>query len=218
MQATMRLWWLACVGMAAARAEWKPVEGRLLTRWATNVAPDAVWPEYPRPQMAREAWQHLNGLWDYAIVPKDTTRPERWDGKILVPFAVESALSGVGRTIGREHRLWYRRHFQVPAEWAGRHVLLHFGAVDWDAIVWVNGQKVGSHRGGYDAFSFDMTEALRPGNAEQEVVVSVWDPPTPAFSRAANNRSGPAAFGTQQSPAFGRRHGSNQCPPPISPN
>ena len=120
-------------------------------------------------------WLNLNGLWSYAIVAKDAPQPTKWDGEILVPFAVESALSGVMKPVGEKKRLWYRRTFTVPAAWKGKNVLLHFGAVDWEATVWVNGKELGTHRGGYDGFSFDITEALKPGGA-QEIVVAVWDP------------------------------------------
>ncbi|MBU4460291.1 MAG: hypothetical protein KJ579_06970, partial [Verrucomicrobia bacterium] len=170
------------VATAAGAADWAPVRGRPMTRWAKEVSPDSVLsPVYPRPQMVREAWTNLNGLWDYAIVAKDAATPGAWDGKILVPFAVESALSGVGKAVGPEQRLWYRRSFKVPAAWAGQRVLLHFGAVDWDATVWVNGKELGSHRGGYDAFSFDVTDALQPDGGTQELVVSAWDPTDAGF-------------------------------------
>ncbi len=92
-----------------------------------------------------------------------------------MPFAVESALSGVMKPVGPDNRLWYRRQFTFPADWQGQRILLHFGAVDWDATVWVNGHEIGSHRGGYDPFTFDITKALKPGPV-QEVVLSVWDP------------------------------------------
>jgi len=96
----------------AAAAEWKPAGDTMLTRWAADVDPQRPLPEYPRPQLVREAWQNLNGPWEYAITPKDTeTVPGAFDGTILVPFAVESALSGVGRTVGPDNRLWYRRAF-----------------------------------------------------------------------------------------------------------
>ncbi len=146
-----------------------------MTRWAEEVSPESVWPEYPRPMMVRAKWQNLNGLWDYAIRPKDAAGPQKTDGKILVPFAAESALSGVGKTVGPDNRLWYRRAFEVPADWSGQRVLLHFGAVDWEATVSVNGRELGTHRGGYDPFSFDITDCLK-SVGPQEVVVSVWDP------------------------------------------
>lgn len=162
--------------LAQARAqEWKPAEGPLMTRWAKDVSPDNVLPEYPRPQMVRKEWRNLNGLWDYAIRPKGEGKPGKWDGKILVPFAAESALSGVMKPVGPDNRLWYRRTFRIPEKWKGQRVLLNFGAVDWETTVWINGKKAGSHRGGFDPFSFDLTDSLAK-TGEQEIVVSVWDP------------------------------------------
>ncbi len=156
-------------------AAWAPAKGPLMTRWAKDVSPKKVHPEYPRPQMVREEWQNLNGLWDYAIVDKDATQPSTWDGQILVPFPVESALSGVMKPVTEKQRLWYHRTFKVPGKWKGQRVLLHFGAVDWEATVTVNGKELGTHRGGYDGFSFDITDALKP-SGDQEIVVAVWDP------------------------------------------
>ena len=134
-----------------------------MTKWGKKVTPENAWKEYPRPQMVRKDWQNLNGLWDYAITPKDEAKPEKWDGQILVPFPVESALSGVGKHVTQGSDLWYRRTFEVPAGWKGQRVLLHFGAVDWEATVFVNGKEVGTHRGGYDPFTFDITDALKDG-------------------------------------------------------
>ena len=117
----------------------------------------------------------LNGLWEYAIQPRDAERPEVFTGHILAPFPVESALSGVGKPVGDENRLWYRRTFRVPRDWGKRHLMLNFEAVDWETTVWVNGREVGTHRGGYDPFSFDITHALKK-RGEQEVMIAVWDP------------------------------------------
>ncbi len=157
-------------------ADWKPAQGPLATRWAKDVSPDKALPEYPRPQMVRKEWQNLNGLWDYAIRPKAENRPEKFEGQILVPFPVESALSGVMKRIDNvAERLWYRRKFTVPKDWSGKNVLLHFGAVNWESTVWLNGKKLGEHRGGYDGFDFDITDALKP-DGEQEIVVSAWNP------------------------------------------
>ena len=160
----------------AAAQPWQPQKAPLMTRWAKDVSPDKVHPEYPRPQLVRQNWQNLNGLWNYAIQPKDGARPAAWQGQILVPFPVESALSGVMKMVGPENRLWYQRTFDVPAAWKDQRVLLHFGAVDWDATVFVNGKEVGRHVGGYDPFSFDVTDALKEG--KNEIVLSVWDPTT----------------------------------------
>jgi Glycosyl hydrolases family 2, sugar binding domain/Glycosyl hydrolases family 2, TIM barrel domain/Glycosyl hydrolases family 2 len=155
--------------------EWRPARGPLATRWAAQVDPKKTHPEYPRPQMVRPEWINLNGLWDYAIRPKTGDRPATFDGRILVPFPVESALSGVMKPVKPDQRLWYRRTFDVASAKQGQRWLLHFGAVDWDATVILNGRTLGQHRGGYDPFTFDITDALAPGGT-QELVVSVWDP------------------------------------------
>lgn len=172
-----KLWMaLALWGALAAQlhAQWKPVEGRISTQWSEQVNPDNVLPEYPRPIMERTEWKNLNGLWDYAIIEKGKHSPSVFDGKILVPFAVESSLSGVAKTVGAEKELVYRRSFDVPSSWKGKKVLLHFGAVDWKTDVWVNDVKVGSHTGGFTSFSFDITEALQGKN--NTLLVKVWDP------------------------------------------
>lgn len=172
-----KLWMaLALWGALAAQlhAQWKPVEGRISTQWSEQVNPDNVLPEYPRPIMERTEWKNLNGLWDYAIIEKGKHSPSVFDGKILVPFAVESSLSGVAKTVGAEKELVYRRSFDVPSSWKGKKVLLHFGAVDWRTDVWVNDVKVGSHTGGFTPFSFDITEALQGKN--NTLMVKVWDP------------------------------------------
>jgi hypothetical protein len=167
---------LGCIAVSAAAADWKPADGPLKTRWAKDVSPTNALPEYPRPQMVRKQWMNLNGLWDYAITPKDAAAaPGKYDGQILVPYPVESALSGVMKRVGEANRLWYRRTFTLPADYAGKRILLHFGAVDWEASVRVNGKDVGSHRGGYDPFTFDITDAIKP-SGDQEIAVSVWDP------------------------------------------
>lgn len=145
-----------------------------MTRWAAQVDPTAPLPEYPRPQMVRPDWQNLNGLWDYAITAKDAKPPASFEGKILVPFAIESALSGVKRSLMPEQRLWYRRKFVIPQKWAGRRILLHFEAVDWQCTCFLNGLEIGSHRGGYIPFCFDLSPHLQ--DAENELLVAVHDP------------------------------------------
>ena len=169
-----------------------PAQARLMTRWAADVRPDRVLPEYPRPQMMRQNWQNLNGSWEYAITSREAKAPDAYQNKILVPFAIESALSGVRAAVAPEQYLWYRRTFQSPRPSSGGRVLLHFGAVDWEAVVSINGRQVGEHRGGFDPFTFDITDALRPG-AAQEIVVRVWDPtdkgPQPRGKQVLNPRS-----------------------------
>lgn len=175
---------------------YRPVPERLMTRWAADVDPENVWPEYPRPQLTRPDWLNLNGLWNFAVTRHVRGAPPdqppfggglqpaedgeedglfvRLTGQILVPFPIESVLSGVGYALRPDERLWYWRTFRVPSAWRGRRVLLHFGAVDWETVVWVNRAQVGLHRGGYLPFTFEVTPFLRPG--DNDLVVAVWDP------------------------------------------
>lgn len=180
MKNTLLLIGLACLQIGQLMAQksqtWQPVGDRIKSSWGENVNQASPLPEYPRPHLVREGWQNLNGLWEYAIVPgKLGNAPSDYQGEILVPFAVESALSGVGKTVGKDSSLWYRRTITVDKKIRKQRVLLHFGAVDWQCEVFVNGQKAGSHAGGFDPFSIDITQHLTRG-AEQELVVGVWDP------------------------------------------
>jgi hypothetical protein len=173
-------WYLtvACAALflcSSGRAAWQPANGPLMTKWASEVTPGNVHPEYPRPQMVRKEWLNLNGLWSYAIQPKDQPMPADFDGQILVPFPVESALSGVMKAVGEHNRLLYRRTFEIPRKWSNGRILLHFEAVEWDTTVWINGKQVGTHRGGYDPFTFDITDTLRK-SGPPEIILSVWDP------------------------------------------
>jgi hypothetical protein len=167
---------LPATQVLAAEPDWKPAPLPLETRWTREVRPDNVWPEYPRPQLVRADWKNLNGLWQYQIQQRDLPRPAQFSRRILVPFAVDSALSGVGKRLKPDDRIWYRRNIDVPSEWRTGRIMLHFGAVDWDAYVYVNGKEVVHHRGGYDPFSVDITDALKPSDVHQELVVSAWDP------------------------------------------
>jgi hypothetical protein len=155
---------------------WAPAPGSLMTRWAARVDPETVHPDYPRPQLVREAWMNLNGLWEYAVRPVADAQPQDFDGRILVPFPIESALSGVKKGVKPDETLWYRRSFEMKKPEKETRYLLHFGAVDWAATVSVNGQEVGSHKGGFDPFTFDVTDALDFSKEGQEVVVAVTDP------------------------------------------
>lgn len=165
---------LATLSLSAQ--DWSIANHKIVTPWAEKCDPNNPLPEYPRPQMQRANWKNLNGLWQYAILPKSQeTVPASFSGKLLVPFAVESALSGVGKTVGKDSVLWYQRTLALPATFKNNSVLLHFGAVDWLCDVYVNGKKAGTHQGGYDPFSFDIT-ALLNKKGEQQIAVRVWDP------------------------------------------
>ncbi|MEG1749912.1 MAG: glycoside hydrolase family 2 TIM barrel-domain containing protein [Tannerellaceae bacterium] len=159
----------------SAVAQWKPAGDKIKTQWAEQVNPENVLPEYPRPLMERTEWTNLNGLWQYSVTPRGGVEPSAFSGQILVPFAIESSLSGVQKEVGEANELWYKRTFNVPSGWKNRNVMLHFGAVDWKADVFINDILVGSHQGGYTPFSFDITPCLS-NKGEQKLVVRVWDP------------------------------------------
>ena len=144
------------------------------TPWFDKVDRHLPLAEYPRPQFERKDWICLNGEYDYAVTGDTADAPKKYDGKILVPFSVESELSGVGKALLPEQRLWYRRKFTVGNEFSGKEALLHFGAVDWQCSVWVNGKLVGEHTGGYNPFTFNITDVITEG--ENELVVKVFDP------------------------------------------
>lgn len=154
--------------------DWNPVEGHIMTPWAKDVSTENVLPEYPRPQMVRKQWINLNGLWDYTVVPKEQQQVTSFDKKILVPFCIESALSGVKKPLLPGEKLWYKKNFFIPRELAGQKILLNFGAVDWETTVWVNEREVGKHIGGYLPFTFEIGNYLK--NGENELIVAVWDP------------------------------------------
>ncbi|WP_443045103.1 AbfB domain-containing protein [Streptomyces sp. Go40/10] len=158
-----------------AAASWTPVAAPMSTPWTDRVPVDHPLPEYPRPQLTRPDWASLNGIWDFAVTSRDAAQPAVFDARIRVPFVPESALSGVQRQITANDRLWYRRTFTVPNGWDGQRVQLNFGAADWETTVWINGRQAGAvHRGGYDAFTYDITPLLNRGT--NTVVVSVYDP------------------------------------------
>ena len=173
-----------------AQAQWKPAGDKIKTQWAEQVNPKSVLPEYPRPLMERSEWQNLNGEWEYAIKPVGEVEPATFDGNILVPFAVESSLSGVQKEVGEKNELWYKRSFTVPAKWKGKDVMLNFGAVDWKAEVFVNDVLVGSHKGGYTPFSFNITPFLK-GSGAQKLVVRVWDPSDKGYQPIGKQTSNP---------------------------
>jgi len=183
---------VAAISVQQANAQWKPAGDKIKTPWAEKVDASNPLPEYPRPQLEREQWLNLNGLWNYALVEKGGNVPDAYDGQILVPFPIESSLSGVQKSVGGNQELWYQRTFTVPSGWKNKNVVLNFGAVDWQAEVWVNGIKIGIHKGGYTPFSFNITPFLQKG-AEQKLLVKVWDPTDVGFQprgKQVNNPRG----------------------------
>ena len=196
------LFLLIAISSLCQAQSWRMAEVPLSTPWAAEVSPDLVLPEYPRPAMVRERWQNLNGLWQFEAV--EAGQPIRFGKKlaesILVPFAWESALSGQRRQLD-SRRARYRRMVTLPEGWKQDHVLLHFGAVDWEATVYLNGHFVGQHRGGYDAFSFDITPFIS-ADKEQELIVEVWDP----------GNEEPIAYGKQNNTRFDDPRGYAYAP------
>lgn len=174
-------------------AQWQPAGERIRTEWADNVSPDNVWDAYPRPLLERNEWKNLNGLWDYSIISRYSSPPESYDGKILVPFPVESSLSGVNQSVGEDNVVWYERSFIIPSSWRNKDVLLHFGAVDWKTDVWVNDIKVGSHTGGYSSFHFNISPYLNR-SGQQKLVVRVWDPADKSFQPRGKQVSDPRSI------------------------
>lgn len=184
---------LVCCALAltvCAQAQWKPAGDKIKTKWAEQIDPQNVLPEYPRPQLERTDWVNLNGEWEYAIKPKGEVEPNSFDGNILVPFAVESSLSGVQKEVGENNELWYKRSFTVPANWKNKDVVLNFGAVDWKADVFVNDILIGSHQGGFTPFSFNITPYLT-GKSNQKLVVRVWDPSDRGYQPRGKQTSNP---------------------------
>ncbi len=172
---SLLLYLLVIAATGTQAQNWTPAKVALTTKWGKQVTPENAWREYPRPQMQRSEWMNLNGLWNYKVLAKGQSSPSDFDGKILVPYCIESSLSGVGKPFLPTQELWYNRKFTVPANWSGKNVLLHFDAVDWETKLWVNGKKVGEHKGGSDPFSFNITPYLNK-TGEQQIVLSVWDP------------------------------------------
>ena len=171
----IRLIFFALILATSLQAQnWKAVGGEMMSQWGKKVSPENVWQEYPRPQFERTEWKNLNGLWDYSLLKTNQSEPKRFQGKILVPFSFESPLSGVGKKITPEDKMWYKKSFSLPKNWDGKDVIIHFEAVDYHCSVWVNDILVGSHKGGFDRFSFNITPYLKlKGN--QKVVLSVED-------------------------------------------
>ena len=174
--------------------DWAIKQAPLMTQWGEKLTVENAHREYPRPQMVRSQWMNLNGLWNYAVTSKDAAQPENISqGKILVPFAIESALSGVQQKFTPEDKLWYQTEFTVPKSWKGKRVVLHFGAVDYSSVIYVNGERVGAHRGSSDAFRFDVTDYLK-GSGPQKLVVEVTDPTDTGFQPLGKQKLDPSGI------------------------
>jgi beta-galactosidase/beta-glucuronidase len=183
----------ACLLTVNLHAQWSPAGDKLKTEWAEKIDPQNVLPEYPRPLIERSQWSDLNGLWDYAITARGAAEPAIFDGKILVPFAIESSLSGVMKEVGEQNELWYKREFTIPANWKGKNIVLNFGAVDWKADVFINDVMIGSHKGGFTPFSFDITPFLM-GKSKHKLVVRVWDPTDKGFQPRGKQVQNPGSI------------------------
>ncbi|MHA1728398.1 MAG: glycoside hydrolase family 2 protein [Promethearchaeota archaeon] len=189
------------------------VHENLITKWGSKIDPSCILPEYPRPQMKRDKWLNLNGYWEYSIKLKDENAPNNFDGKILVPFPIESYLSGIQTRLTPKEKLWYRKEFTVPSKWNNSEILLNFGAVDWKTTVWVNHKLVGVHKGGYMPFSFNITQYINQNesnesepnesepnesepdkNTPNEIVISVWDPTTEGMQQKGKQHLNPSGI------------------------
>lgn len=166
-----------------------PAPKTMLTPWGEKVTPQNAWQEYPRPQMVRNNWTNLNGHWNYAITKKDSQKPEKWQGKILVPFAIESQLSGVQKRITPDDALWYQRTFTHKSKGDNKHTILKFEAIDYQSTIWINDEQVGNHTGGNLPFSFDITKALKPG--QNTLTVKVLDATDSAYQLHGKQRLNP---------------------------
>lgn len=185
---------------------WVKGKGPLFTSWGDAISQqdidqENILPEYPRPQLERTDWMNLNGVWDVrkGVLGQAEYPDTDVTFKVLVPFPVGSALSGLMKYSEDYENIWYRRTFDLPAEWSGKKVLINFGAVNWEAEVFINGQNVGLHQGGYEAFSFDITDALQAG--ENEVTVRVWNPSKDGGIPVGKQRQNPS--GIFYTPAMG---------------
>ncbi len=164
----------AALSILCSFAQSELTQAKIKTPWAETVQPQNILPEYPRPQLVRDRWLNLNGLWNYAIRPIGAEEPKKTDGTILVPFPIESALSGVQKSVTEKEEIWYLRTFEIPKEWKNSNVMLNFGAVDWKADVFINDVLVGTHTGGFTPFSFDITPFLK-AKGTQKLTVRVFD-------------------------------------------
>ena len=173
---------------------WSPAGNRIKTKWGKNLNPENVWPEYPRPQLERKEWLNLNGLWNYSIRDSDINylKPEKHDGMILVPFCLESSLSGIMGTFTEKQFLWYEKEIEIPEKWENKTILLHFGAVDWKCELYVNLIRIGEHIGGYTSFYFDITQKIQKG--KNKITLKVTDPTNTSYQPVGKQTLNPGSI------------------------
>ena len=169
--------------------KWSPAGNKIKTKWGINLNPDKVWQEYPRPQLQRKDWLNLNGFWYYSITDINSPKPEVFDKKILVPFCLESSLSGVMKNINEKQIIWYSKEFEVPEKWKDKNIIIHFNAVDWKCELYINKTIIGSHSGGYSEFKFDITKYLKED--KNEIILKVWDPSDLGYQPVGKQSSNP---------------------------
>ena len=160
--------------MNSQEFKWLPAGNKIKTNWGINLNQNNIWQEYPRPQLERKDWINLNGLWSYSITDLNALKPGNLDEKILVPFSLESSLSGVMKSLNEKQILWYYKEFEIPENWKNKNILIHFNAVDWKCELFINDIKVGEHIGGYSEFNFDITKNLKEG--KNKILLKVFDP------------------------------------------
>ena len=160
--------------MFSEKLKWCPAGNKIKTKWGKNLDPKKVWQEYPRPQLERKQWLNLNGIWSYSITDINSQKPDNFDGEILVPFSIESSLSGVMKSLNEKQILWYYKEFEIPDNWKDKNIIIHFNAVDWICELYINDNKIGEHSGGYSEFSFDITKNIKEG--KNKILLRVFDP------------------------------------------
>ena len=160
--------------MFSEKLKWCPAGNKIKTKWGKNLDPNKVWQEYPRPQLERKQWLNLNGIWSYSITDINSQKPDNFDGEILVPFSIESSLSGVMKSLNEKQILWYYKEFEIPDNWKDKNIIIHFNAVDWICELYINDNKIGEHSGGYSEFSFDITKNIKEG--KNKILLKVFDP------------------------------------------
>ena len=160
--------------MFSEKLKWCPAGNKIKTKWGKNLDPKKVWQEYPRPQLERKQWLNLNGIWSYSITDVNSQKPDNFDGEILVPFSIESSLSGVMKSLNEKQILWYYKEFEIPDNWKDKNIIIHFNAVDWICELYINDNKIGEHSSGYSEFSFDITKNIKEG--KNKILLKVFDP------------------------------------------